>query len=187
MENPVSCHDSKGKHNLDRNECIPSPVAYPRFDDATVGNRYYAEADIIDTPNEEISAGDRRPGTTYFAWVQRTTKELEDEFASRQLEWESSSARRSLEDQMARILKTTHVDKVVAFAIGSLQSVSQEQRYRTNIQLAGLLTVLNCINNGRDDTSQHARCYIQEPYLSKNDRLILSKQGISVVDDPRRL
>ncbi|KAL8765378.1 MAG: hypothetical protein Q9209_007526 [Squamulea sp. 1 TL-2023] len=57
---------------------------------------------------------------------------------------------------MARILKDTHIDKVVAFAI----------------------------DNERNGTSQQAYCYIQESYLSKNDRHIISQYGISAVEDP---
>ncbi|KAL8765379.1 MAG: hypothetical protein Q9209_007527 [Squamulea sp. 1 TL-2023] len=97
MVNRVSSQDYKRKRNLDPNEGISSPAAHTNIDDTRAVDRYYDEADISEqvttlwrhtTLDEEISAGERRPSITYFAWVRRTTEELEDEFASRQLEWE---------------------------------------------------------------------------------------------------
>lgn len=91
---------------------------------------------------------ERSPTIGYYAWVQRTLEDIGKAFAACQHEWETSSAKTLLEDQIARITKDTHITKVVTFALGSFQEVYHIQRYRSNIQLAALITMLECISEG---------------------------------------
>ncbi|KAL8678859.1 MAG: hypothetical protein Q9224_007080, partial [Gallowayella concinna] len=163
-------------------------------------------------PEDRPFTSEPLTGIGYYSWTRLTTSEMEAAFAAHQRQWEASSAKALLEEQMSRILRNTHINKVVAFALGSLQRVGDTVRRGSNLQLAALITIMNCISkntlafsrykaflsspltiltksnlpldNERNETSQKARCYIQDPHFSKNDQHILSTHGITVVYDP---
>ncbi|KAL8716217.1 MAG: hypothetical protein Q9220_000122 [cf. Caloplaca sp. 1 TL-2023] len=132
----------------------------------------------------ELPPGTYTNNLVYVPWVRRTPKELEYAFARVQSEWQESEAKKALEQHFAAIIEDTHITKVVAFAIGSLHSVKERSRRASNIQLAVLLTIIECVNKGKE-SSQHVRCYLQEPFLSKLDQGLLESRGITVIDDPK--
>ncbi|KAL8678996.1 MAG: hypothetical protein Q9186_004680 [Xanthomendoza sp. 1 TL-2023] len=199
-ENRTSCQDYGDKYKIEAAEngfmitgsASTRSGVYPNSGEY-FNNPYYTEADIVEPvicfsrfqrPEDRPFTSEPLTGIGYYSWTRLTTSEMEAAFAAHQRQWEASNAKALLEEQMSRILQDTHINKVVGFALGSLQRVGDKARRGSNLQLAALITIMNCINNERNDTSQKARCYIQDPHFSKNDQHILSTHGITVVYDP---
>lgn len=89
------------------------------------------------------------PGLMLGTWIRRTLEDLQQTFLEHRHEWEESSSRQQLEDQMSIICNDTYITKVVGFAISSLQHDApgaESARRRSNYELAALLTIIACIS-----------------------------------------
>ncbi|KAL8962943.1 MAG: hypothetical protein Q9193_000736 [Seirophora villosa] len=129
-----------------------------------------------------ISEGPALVATTSHA--KRTLQEIENEFEQHRQEWERSEAMAALKDTMAIIVKENRFENVISFGLGSLQEVSRSGRRCSQLQTAAMLTVIECINDGRDGTDL-VRCFSQDPEYSDLDKQVLRIHGIEAVDDPQ--
>ncbi|KAI4087394.1 MAG: hypothetical protein LQ344_006832 [Seirophora lacunosa] len=129
-----------------------------------------------------ISEGPALVAITQHA--KRTLQEIENEFEQHRQEWERSEAMAALKDTMAIIVKEHHFENVISFGLGSLQSVAESERRCSQLETAAMLTVMECINDGRDGTDL-VRCFSQDPEYSDLDKQVLRSHGIEPVDDPQ--
>ncbi|KAL9018598.1 MAG: hypothetical protein Q9185_004114 [Variospora sp. 1 TL-2023] len=116
--------------------------------------------------------------------ARRTRQEMENEFERHLEELERSDAMATLKDAMAIVVKESHIENIVSFGLGSLQTTSKAARRRSYLQTTALLTVKACINDGRDGKNL-APCFSQDPEYTDLDKEVLRSHGIEPVDDPR--
>ncbi|KAL9011677.1 MAG: hypothetical protein Q9173_003501 [Seirophora scorigena] len=124
------------------------------------------------------------PLVVQTSYAQRTLQEIENEFELHRQEWERSEAMAALKDTMAIIVKENHFENVICIGLGSLQTASKSGRWSSQLQTAAMLTVMECINAGRDGTDL-VRCFSQDPEYSDFDKQVLRSRGIEPVDDPQ--
>ncbi|KAL8832488.1 MAG: hypothetical protein Q9170_004859 [Blastenia crenularia] len=119
----------------------------------------------------------------YAVYAKRSLHELQAEFDQRCAEWKSSEAAILMKEQMAIMTQDIRFTNVVSFGLGSLQCSWSRDRRRCQLQTAALMTIVACINEGRQP-GDFARCFSQEPSYTELDKEILLSHGIEPVDDP---
>ncbi|KAL8921971.1 MAG: hypothetical protein Q9208_005425 [Pyrenodesmia sp. 3 TL-2023] len=118
------------------------------------------------------------------AYIQRTLKVIQNEFLYFQALWAASEAMVLLKNRVSAIARNRPISKVVGFAIGSFQDIVLANRHRSQLQLAALFTVLECLEDNRDASLSDIRCFMQDPMLTELDVEFLNTLGIEAVNDP---
>lgn len=87
---------------------------------------------------------------------------------------------------------SAHIDKVVAYACGSMASAARDAdcRYdqrRSIWQHAMVLSIRDFLlaRCGNTEAKGEVRCFVQDPIYEDVDKVFLNEAGVSVLDDPR--
>ncbi|KAI4170345.1 MAG: hypothetical protein LQ348_007128 [Seirophora lacunosa] len=143
----------------------------------------YISLEWADFHDRKDGAIDGKPTVAFNTYIDHTFEDMEEEFEAYQQGWDSSDAAIALKEQLAGITKQHHLTKVVSFGTGSLQEHCDAQRRRTHLQIAALLMITACINDGRAERDR-ARLYSQEPAYTDLDKQFLRSLGVETADDP---
>lgn len=132
-----------------------------------------------ETDEEAVRDGENKTDNEHVnvTWTSLPRDILQRNFQDTIQKWEGERHPQQLQTALTAISRQLALDKVVAFACGSLGRFS-EISYRSMTQHALLLTLRSCLPQGIGS------CYIQDPAYTQVDKDILEEVGFQVVDDP---
>ncbi|KAL2801864.1 hypothetical protein BJX63DRAFT_438408 [Aspergillus granulosus] len=99
--------------------------------------------------------------------------------------WRDSQSWAQMRSALGRF-QLGKVKKIVAFALGSLQTFSDEMKRanRSAFQHAFLITLRDYLLSYTTQGDSEAKCYAQDPAYTEHDTAVLQSQGITIVPDP---
>jgi hypothetical protein len=111
-------------------------------------------------------------------------EEVWENFQRKRVAWETSKQCGEIKSLLASA-KLPPIQKVVAFACSSM-TWDDEARHRCTVQHALILTIRDfLVRADRYGKPSNIKCYAQDPLYTKADTLVLQRENITVLDDPR--
>ncbi|KAL8894574.1 MAG: hypothetical protein Q9192_004209 [Flavoplaca navasiana] len=142
-------------------------------------------------PGRKFRCFDALPGVSYITYVERSLEDIKMEYNHYRQQWDTSQAKVELQEHMALIIKHNDLSNVVSFGTGSLQDDHIDARRRTCLQIAAMVTIMDCIiqesltstlDEGK--SIKHVTCFAQDPVYTDLDKDFLRSVGIEPVNDP---
>ncbi|KIX05454.1 uncharacterized protein Z518_06326 [Rhinocladiella mackenziei CBS 650.93] len=111
-------------------------------------------------------------------------KQAEDFFETNKQAWATHEVRGQLQSMLSS-KSLSHVNKIVAFACGTMALTDQESWSIRSTYQHALITTLRDDLSELQQTQHSIQCCAQDPAYTDTDRDILQKSGINVLDNPQ--
>lgn len=143
-------------------------------------DRAYLAIDIV----QATEIRDARTNEVVGPWPIADYNTVWEDFKDARQYWEESTQFVRLRSILASTGILPSINKVVAFACGTITHLQGLAHERSLSQHVLLLAVRDIIEGGRKGEGT-VKCFVQDPVYVSVDKQVLGDAGITVLDDPR--